>query len=380
MTPPLRYLLAAVLVALTLNAALLLRGQSTTYTRQQPMRNGPRLAHFWSKRPNAVIYALVRNRELGSLLETMQDLERNFNAHPDTQYPYVFLNDEPFTERFMRHVRAATRSKVYFGLVPEEEWAIPASVDMARAHANWKSLREQGVSYGDSASYRQMCRYQSGYFMNHPLMLPYDYYWRIEPGVSYYCEMLDPDPFRLMQAQNKKYGWVISLRDDPRTIPTLWDHVQEFRDKYPHLTKNTSMMPFFLNKRRQYNTCHFWSNFEIADLRWMRSEAYQTFFRHLAETNGFFYERWGDAPVHSIAVALFLNEDEVHYFDNIGYRHAPFMHCPVAQPGRCACMPEDSLGDEYSGSGQNCLYLWNKLHGESFYGAYERLRLEALAT
>lgn len=89
MTPPLRYLLAAVLVALTLNAALLLRGQSTTYTRQQPMRNGPRLAHFWSKRPNAVIYALVRNRELGSLLETMQDLERNFNAHPDTQYPYV---------------------------------------------------------------------------------------------------------------------------------------------------------------------------------------------------------------------------------------------------------------------------------------------------
>lgn len=63
------------------------------------------------------------------------------------------------------------------------------------------------------------------------------------------------------------------------------------------------------------------------------------------------------------------------------------MHCPVAQPGRCACMPEDSLGtcaphpgDEYSGSGQNCLYLWNKLHGESFYGAYERLRLEALAT
>lgn len=30
------------------------------------------------------------------------------------------------------------------------------------------------------------------------------------------------------------------------------------------------------------------ADFEIADLRWMRSEAYQTFFRHLAETNGFF--------------------------------------------------------------------------------------------
>ena len=29
-------------------------------------------------------------------------------------------------------------------------------------------------------------------------------------------------------------------------------------------------------------------DFEIADLRWMRSEAYQAFFRHLDATNGFF--------------------------------------------------------------------------------------------
>ncbi|WFD49070.1 hypothetical protein GLX27_003748 [Malassezia furfur] len=381
MTPVPRYLLAAALVALVVNAVLLYRAQSPGYVRQRPLaRSGARLAHFVSQKPNAAIYALVRNRELGSLLETMQDMERNFNAHPDTQYPYVFLNDEPFTDRFMRHVRAATRARVYFGQVPPEEWAVPASVDMDRARKSWDLMQRQHVAYADSQSYRQMCRYQSGLFMNHPLMQPFDYYWRIEPGVSYFCEMLDPDPFRVMRDRQKKYGWVITLRDDPRTLPTLWEQTQAFRTQYPQYAMNTSMMPFFQTRHKQYNTCHFWTNFEIADLRWMRSEAYQAFFRHLDATNGFFYERWGDAPMHSLAVGLFLNESEVHYFEDIGYQHPPFRHCPVAQPGRCACVPEDSLGTEYSGSGQNCLYLWNKLHGELGIDAFERLRVAALET
>ena len=30
-----------------------------------------------------------------------------------------------------------------------------------------------------------------------------------------------------------------------------------------------------------YNLCHFWSNFEIGDLRFFRSEAYQEFFSYL---------------------------------------------------------------------------------------------------
>jgi hypothetical protein len=32
-------------------------------------------------------------------------------------------------------------------------------------------------------------------------------------------------------------------------------------------------------------------------------------------------ERWGDAPVHSIAAALFLPKDRLHQWDDIAYRH-----------------------------------------------------------
>jgi alpha 1,2-mannosyltransferase len=43
--------------------------------------------------------------------------------------------------------------------------------------------------------------------------------------------------------------------------------------------------------------CHYWSNFEIADLRWFRSPEYIAYFDYLDKVGGFYYERWGDAPV-----------------------------------------------------------------------------------
>jgi alpha 1,2-mannosyltransferase len=50
-----------------------------------------------------------------------------------------------------------------------------------------------------------------------------------------------------------------------------------------------------------------------------RSPAYQAYFAHLEAQGGFYYERWGDAPVHSIAAALFLPKEKIHLFDEIGY-------------------------------------------------------------
>lgn len=56
--------------------------------------------------------------------------------------------------------------------------------------------------------------------------------------------------------------------------------------------------------------------------------------------------RWGDAPVHSIAVGMFLNKSQVHFFDDIGYRHDPFMHCPTDQntQKKCHCNADDNFG------------------------------------
>lgn len=58
-----------------------------------------------------------------------------------------------------------------------------------------------------------------------------------------------------------------------------------------------------------------------------RSPLYRDFFRFLDEDGGFYYERWGDAPVHSLAAAMLLRPDQVHHFSDFGYRHGDFQSC-----------------------------------------------------
>jgi alpha 1,2-mannosyltransferase len=54
--------------------------------------------------------------------------------------------------------------------------------------------------------------------------------------------------------------------------------------------------------------------------------------------------------VHSIAVALFAGKDQLHWFDDIGYRHEPFQHCPSGdahERGRCSCDPGETADWEW---------------------------------
>ena len=59
--------------------------------------------NVWSKRgicgrPRAALISLVRNAELDGILQSMRQLEYRWNEK--YQYPWIFFNDEPFTEDF----------------------------------------------------------------------------------------------------------------------------------------------------------------------------------------------------------------------------------------------------------------------------------------
>ena len=99
--------------------------------------------------------------------------------------------------------------------------------------------------------------------------------------------------------------------------------------KYPqYLHPRNTLKELFQNSDGGYNLCHFWSNFEIASLKFLRSDAYMKYFEHLDQAGGFFYERWGDAPVHSIAAGMLLPKEKIHFFEDVGYYHAPYGNCP----------------------------------------------------
>lgn len=75
--------------------------------------------------------------------------------------------------------------------------------------------------YGGRESYHHMCRYFSGFFYKHPLLKEFDYYWRMEPDVHYYCD-LDYDPFLFMQASKAGHNLpIVSLTMLKRTHACL---------------------------------------------------------------------------------------------------------------------------------------------------------------
>lgn len=123
-----------------------------------------------------------------------------------------------------------------------------------------------------------------------------------------------------MADHKKVYGFTINIFDDPLSVKSLWPTSMAFLKSHPdYLAEDNSMTWLTDDTLRPdkhsngYSTCHFWSNFEIADLDFWRSEKYQKYFDHLDQSGGFFYERWGDAPVHSVALGRFADNSQIHW-------------------------------------------------------------------
>jgi hypothetical protein len=62
---------------------------------------------------NAAFVVLLQNKDLHDMRKTMRMLESTFNHR--YQYPYIFLNDAPFTEHFKTHIQAMTQAPCLFG-------------------------------------------------------------------------------------------------------------------------------------------------------------------------------------------------------------------------------------------------------------------------
>ncbi|KAI6374055.1 Glycolipid 2-alpha-mannosyltransferase 1 [Pyricularia grisea] len=296
-------------------------------------------------RVNATFVTLARNSDIWEIADSIRQVEDRFNKRYN--YDWVFLNDAPFDDEFKAITTSLVSGKTHYGEIPKEHWSFPEWIDEAKAAKVREDMKERKIIYGDSISYRHMCRFESGFFFRQPLMMNYDYYWRVEPSVKLFCD-IHYDPFRYMKENKKKYSFVLSLYEYVETIPTLWDSTKKFMKNHPeHIVEGNTLQFLSDDGGETYNKCHFWSNFEIGDLNWLRSKAYIDYFESLDKDGGFFYERWGDAPVHSIAAGLMLKKEELHFFNDIAYWHVPFTHCPTGdklrQKLKCTCNPKDNF-------------------------------------
>ncbi|KAL8308505.1 hypothetical protein RB593_006703 [Gaeumannomyces tritici] len=316
-------------------------------------------------RANAAFVVLARNKELDGVIQSIKSIERHFNRW--FHYPYVFLNNGEFNETFKEVVKNHTSGPVEFGFVGPEMWGYPDWIDEKVAKEGIAKQGDAAVMYGGLESYHSMCRFYSGFFYKHPLLAKYEWYWRLEPEIKYFCD-ITYDPFLKMIEANKTYGFTIAVKELRETVPNifryasaykrlkglkskgLWEmFVEPMPDKEPEEDKSGLPEEVLRNdpsrnkpkdidpeamEGEKYNMCHYWSNFEIARLSWFRSQEYEDFFEMMDRSGGFWMERWGDAPIHSLAAGALLAPRDIHYFRDFGYRHTTIQHCPANAPAR----------------------------------------------
>ncbi|CAG8612857.1 4467_t:CDS:2, partial [Scutellospora calospora] len=106
---------------------------------------------------NACFVVLIRNTDLHNFRWSMRQLEDRFNHKYN--YPYVFLNDVPFTEEFIKYTSSLTNAKTEYGkcVIPKEYWSVPDYIDMETVNKNMDRMSKEGVLYGGSLPYRHMC-------------------------------------------------------------------------------------------------------------------------------------------------------------------------------------------------------------------------------
>ena len=226
-------------------------------------------------------------------------------------------------------------------------------------------------------------------FYQHKLLQKYDWYWRLEPEIKYFCD-ITYDPFIHMERANKTYGFTIAVKELRETVPNIHRYASAFRRKNniasrgmwemfierpdeelneeellhrqreriergedifghkkedkkqkkknkklarPHKAVDIDPQapePDYIDEDamegEKYNMCHFWSNFEIARLDWFRSKEYNDFFDTMDRSGGFWNER----------VSRYLNWPCSRYgaeSEIVGRCSHPFPRC------RCAPQP-----------------------------------------
>lgn len=206
-------------------------------------------------RMNATFVTLARNDDVWEIARSIRQVEDRFNRR--FHYDWVFLNDKPFDDTFKKVTTSLVSGKTHYGLIAKEHWSFPEWIDQDKAKKVREDMKDRKIIYGDSVSYRHMCRFESGFFFRQPLMMNYDYYWRVEPSIELFCD-IHYDPFRYMHENNKKYSFVLSLYEYIETIPTLWDSTKKFMTNHPeHIAEGNSMQFLSDDGGETYNKCHF---------------------------------------------------------------------------------------------------------------------------
>jgi hypothetical protein len=197
----------------------------------------------------------------------------------------------------------------------EDAWGIfnklPANVSNERVK-QWMTEGTQ-LHRGFPLGYRIMCRFWFGVVWQLPSMQKYDYYMRLDTDSSIRVPVL-VDPFRYFFVDRAcEYGYHNKYPDNPDVTDGLWPNfLQWARSTNLKETHVDNVKARVLDANGAYTSAVYDNNFEMGSFRLKRHPLYRSYFHHVDEKEpfGILRSRWGDAPLHTIAVHATLGSND----------------------------------------------------------------------
>ena len=254
------------------------------------------LEHWPSFKPKAAIYLLTYSSRLKYIKRILSQIDQYFNEQ--FQYPIIIFHEKDLRE-LIPTVRGYSKSDIYF---QEVYFTLPSFLTKPVV---------SNIPCTSHISYRHMCRFHAKGIYEEPIMQNLDLVWRLDDD----SEILRPikyDVFQFMNTHNYTYGYVIMHWDARACTTGLWKATDEF-------IQSRHIQAKFFHSWKEPRL--YYNNFEISNLRLWMSRGYKDYIDYLDRLGGIFYHRWGDAPIKDIAVSMFLQQNQTHYFQDIAYRH-----------------------------------------------------------
>ena len=156
-----------------------------------------------------------------------------------------------------------------------------------------------------------MCRFHSKIVYELPIMSDLEYYLRLDTH-SYLPEPISYDLFLDMKERELDYLYPCIASDVLQCVDHLWDAVKLFLDV-------KRIQPYFYDKLPKGKI--FFNNFEMARMDLFTSLNYKNYINYIDQLGGIYHNRWGDAPIKSLAISVFVPRNKTRRVSDIVYYH-----------------------------------------------------------
>ena len=182
--------------------------------------------------------------------------------------------------------------------------------------------------------YLHMCRFFTRMLPHHPLLSLFTFYWRLDAHSYIFGSHPIADPFERMQEQGAQYGFIMVNEDGDGYVTHLWSFFHQFLQNNS-LQSSTAVRQTQTTFFGEYSLAIIFTNFAIANVSLFRDHPLiQDWLTRVDQSNGIYQHRWGDAPVHTLALTQFLPRNSIVRFRYFGYMHRREYVCAIRTPDK----------------------------------------------